>query len=232
VLKQTTSSERSNITGGAFGTGALAVAALLTASINHAGGLNASSGPGILLGRNSSTVIGRYLLINLCSLAFALSTRSRFLRSAAFTISVTSPSGARSSSSESTTSLRASRPIMLSLSLPTGLSVNVAFPPGSVDLVLCCLLSRFLRCLFLCASGFRCVSRDSGWPDVRIGPFTDSNSLVLRAGRLGAGTFLPLVPSHACLVVLLSLRPLSFSALSSRAEDNLGRAARRLWRQA
>jgi hypothetical protein len=232
VLKRTASSERSNITGGA---GALAVATLLTASINHAGGLNASPGPGILLGRNSSTVIGRYLLINFWSLVFTLSTRSWFLRSAAFTISVTSPSGAGSSSSESTTSSRASRPIMLSLSLPARLSVNIAFLPGSVDLVLCCLLLSCLceeRCLFLCASGFRCVSRDSGWPDVRIGPFTDFVSLVLRAGRLGAGAFLPLVPSHVCLVVLLSLHPLSFSALSSRAEDNLSRAVRRLWRQA
>jgi hypothetical protein len=70
----------------------------------------------------------------------------------------------------------------------SGGSRHIAFLPGSVDLVLCCLLSRLCeeQCLFLCASGFRCVSRDSGWPDMRIGPFTDSDSLVLRAGRLAS----------------------------------------------
>jgi hypothetical protein len=135
VLNQTASSDRSNITGGALGTGALAVATLLIASINHAGGLNALLGLGSCWVGICQPSLGGTYLLSLWSLAFALSTRSRFLGSATISRSVGSPSGVRSSSLELTTTSRASRPIMLSFSVLTGLSANVAFSPGSVGLV-------------------------------------------------------------------------------------------------
>jgi hypothetical protein len=122
---------------------------------------------------------------------------------------------------------------MLSFSVPTGLLAKISLLPGSVGLVLGCALPRLCgeRGLSLCVSEYRCVSRDSGSPDVWFDPFPDSDRCVCRAGRLWAGVS-TLGTDRLCVVVLLALRPLSFFALSSKVEDILGGAARRLGRQA